>query len=470
MSRVEEGRSLSRRSAFGRLTHVVFLAIALVAGASTWMAHVSLERASRDGAQRHAEALAAAVSGALGNDLRASQLSLARGVMQKVVDSDADVKLIAILDQHRAPILTYGDAHATHDLGAEAIVAIQPSIASEQAKPNGYVRVVLASADPGEAFTWFNCSVAMAALGALVLTTLMTSSLKRKARTALLLARDLGGHLYTRKNAPPLPDDLAEIEALLRYVMDDREAMRAQRTARAQEELRDVHLAISDVVKGDRDKQRLLEYADELVEKERERISLEIHDNLNATVVSIKLYAETIVASADASPPEDVRHCATQIVAIASEFYDNARAIVRELRPEVLDTLGLKCAIAELVRTLNEAKGSCRFECHGDDSLDEVPRPLSIAAYRVVQEALANVVKHARANLTSVSVTGAPPPHQIRIVVSDDGVGIDTARQQRSNPGTAGLGLIGMRERIHRLGGSFSVASGVQGTCITMVM
>jgi len=88
----------------------------------------------------------------------------------------------------------------------------------------------------------------------------------------------------------------------------------------------------------------------------------------------------------------------------------------------------------------------------------------------VVQEALANVVKHSRANLASVNVTGAPPPHRIRIVVRDNGVGIETARQQRPNRANSGLGLMGMRERVHRLGGSFSVASGAQGTCITMVM
>jgi two-component system sensor histidine kinase UhpB len=314
----------------------------------------------------------------------------------------------------------------------------------------------------------FACSVGTAALAAMILTTLATSSLKRQVRRALLLARDLGGHLHVHRNAPP--DNLSEIEALLRGMVEERKSDRAQGMVRAQDELRDVHVAISDVVKGDRDKARLLEYADELVEKERERISLEIHDNLNATVVSIKLYAETIATSAGALPPEDVRHYAAQIVIIASEFYDSARAIVRQLRPEVLDTLGLNRAIAELVRTLNEGKGNCRFECHDDSSLEELPGALSIAVYRVVQEALANVVKHSGATLTSVRITGAPPPHQVRIVVCDNGIGIDAARQQSPGRGTAGLGLIGMRERVHRLGGSFGVASGAQGTCITMVM
>jgi len=226
---------------------------------------------------------------------------------------------------------------------------------------------------------------------------------------------------------------------------------------------------------ADAEKRRLLQRVTTAVEDERQAIALEIHDELNATLIAIRLEAQQIAAKAesvatlgsgslvDTSPAVSAGEVAVQIrdkaqaiVKLALGLYNSGRTLVRRLRPEMLDMLGLQGALEEMVRQVGSSHPACRFSLHTEGDLAGLDGGESISAYRIVQEALSNIVKHARAGTASVEVVRYEG--DLQITVADDGVGFDPART------AAGIGLAGMRERVQALGGSFAMdcASGTR--------
>ena len=144
---------------------------------------------------------------------------------------------------------------------------------------------------------------------------------------------------------------------------------------------------------------------------------------------------------------------------------ENLRAIITELRPAALDELGLRTAIEALLDRHREQSG---FEIDGELSLPGPATPeearldaeLETAVYRLVQEALTNVAKHARAETVAVSV--AESDGELLVEVQDDGAGFDP------EVSSDGFGLAGMRERVGLAGGTLSIDSGEQGTLVRL--
>jgi two-component system sensor histidine kinase UhpB len=122
----------------------------------------------------------------------------------------------------------------------------------------------------------------------------------------------------------------------------------------------------------------------------------------------------------------------------------------------MLDMLGLQGALEEMVRQVGSSHPACRFALTTEGDFSGLEGDAAISAYRIVQEALSNIVKHARARMATVDVMRNGD--LLRIVVADDGTGFDPART------AAGVGLAGMRERVQALGGSFEMecASGTR--------
>lgn len=214
---------------------------------------------------------------------------------------------------------------------------------------------------------------------------------------------------------------------------------------------------------ADAEKRRLIARGNVLVEEERRRIALEIHDDLNAALVSIRLEAAALAAKAHADGQSELREGADRIAAVTDDLYRRARNIVKQLRPEVLDTLGLKGAIEEMVRHFDSVHSGCRFEiCIGHD-LPLIPEQSSIAAYRVVQEALSNVAKYADATRCTVTLKVTSDEASVQLTVADDGRGFDPGARHE------GIGLIGMRERADAIGGSMAIESAPDlGTTISL--
>lgn len=211
---------------------------------------------------------------------------------------------------------------------------------------------------------------------------------------------------------------------------------------------------------ADAEKRRLLQRVTTAVEDERKAIALEIHDELNATLIAVRLEAQQIAAlatgAASGEAAAQIRDKAQAIVKLALGLYNNGRSLVRRLRPEMLDMLGLQGALEEMVRQVGSSHPACRFTLRAEGDFTGLDGGAAISAYRIVQEALSNIVKHARASAASVDV--ARSGDALRIAVSDDGVGFDPART------AAGIGLAGMRERVQALGGTFAMdcASGTR--------
>ncbi|RZL02901.1 MAG: HAMP domain-containing protein [Rubrivivax sp.] len=236
-----------------------------------------------------------------------------------------------------------------------------------------------------------------------------------------------------------------------------------QQVATRTRELQDaVHLARQ----ANAEKRRLIVRSNAVVEEERRRIALDIHDHLGAALISVRLEASGLAARARGLGDADMEADARRIAATAESIYGTTRDIVKRLRPEVIDTLGLAGAVEELVRNAGHVFAQARFSYHAEPGLPELRGELAMPAYRVAQEALNNIVKHSQASQVAVRLSKAPDGQRLRMVIEDNGVGFDTWAQDG-----AGTGLIGMRERVAAVGGELSIsASPGQGAtvCVTL--
>ena len=211
---------------------------------------------------------------------------------------------------------------------------------------------------------------------------------------------------------------------------------------------------------ADDEKRRLIRKVNTAVEDERQSIALEIHDELNATLIAVRLEAQRI---ATISPEGEARDKAQSIIKLALGLYNSGRALVRRLRPEVLDMLGLDGAVEEMLRHYDQARSGCRFVLHAHGDFSRMESSIAISAYRVVQEALSNIVKHARATQATVQLT--LEQGELHMQISDNGAGFDTSQA------SAGIGLVGMRERVYAVNGRITIDTGLAaGTRINIAM
>jgi len=207
------------------------------------------------------------------------------------------------------------------------------------------------------------------------------------------------------------------------------------------------------VAERTRDYRKLIQKVNSIIEDERKSIAVEIHDELNASLIAVRLGSQTIQQLAAKAVPgpevEQIRDNAQAITKLALDLYANGRRLVRRLRPEVLDMLGLHGAVEEMVNHYRSSGVHFEFESKGDFS--RIGNELAISAYRIVQEALSNIMKHSRAGFARVSLVLSEDA--LKIEVLDDGEGFDPALASE------GIGIIGMRERVFAVGGSIRVES-----------
>lgn len=183
-------------------------------------------------------------------------------------------------------------------------------------------------------------------------------------------------------------------------------------------------------------------------EEERRRLRRDLHDDLAPTQESIAL---TAGAPADliAHEPETAADLVRELEAEIHAAVGGIRRLVYDLRPPALDELGLVGAVRERVMHLGRTDG-LRIALEAPDSLPPPQLPVEVAAFRIVQEALSNVVCHAHAHTCTVRITITDA---LEVEVTDDGVGLP--RDKRP-----GVGLRSMRERAEELGGLCSIESG----------
>jgi signal transduction histidine kinase len=190
-------------------------------------------------------------------------------------------------------------------------------------------------------------------------------------------------------------------------------------------------------------------------EEERRRLRRDLHDGLGPTLAALTAQAE---AARDLIPtrPDQSLALLDDMMTQAQTATADIRRLVYNLRPPAMDDLGLVGAIQAQVQKVNQANGLAVTVRAGP--LPALPAAVEVAAYRIVQEALANVVRHAHAQHASISI-GFEQTH-VRLEITDDGRGLPAKVE-------AGVGLTSMRERAEELGGELALASNGTGTKIT---
>ncbi len=187
-----------------------------------------------------------------------------------------------------------------------------------------------------------------------------------------------------------------------------------------------------------------------ILEEDRRRISRELHDELGQSVTAARINLGLLQDLIPGGRP-DVRRVIDDTAAILERTIAEARRISMDLRPAMLDELGLLPALRWYTGIVTSRTG-LRVTLRARGAEGRIRREVETLLYRFVQEALTNVVRHARARRVQIVLTGADG--RMRAIVSDDGVGM---RLNGSAP--KGLGLLGMRERLERIGGSLRIAS-----------
>jgi two-component system sensor histidine kinase UhpB len=179
-------------------------------------------------------------------------------------------------------------------------------------------------------------------------------------------------------------------------------------------------------------------------EEERRRVARELHDEIGQTLTGVVLQLETIEGRA----PEELRAELRSLEASARAGIEEVRELVRRLRPEALDDFGLRSALVSLGSELSERSG-LRVAPRVDGELPTLSKEDELVVYRVAQESLVNVVRHARATRAEVSLQAENGAVVLR--VRDDGRGIDADGLR------FGTGVRGMRERALLVGADLRV-------------
>ena len=190
-------------------------------------------------------------------------------------------------------------------------------------------------------------------------------------------------------------------------------------------------------------------------EEERERIARDIHDELGSTLVAIKFQIALLSAKLPEQPP-GLHDKARTIEGMLDRAMGTVSRVARELRPGILKEFGLSAAIECQAEDFSLRTGiTCLV--HSDDDDIQLDEPASLALFRIFQEALTNVAKHAHASLVSVNLRRER--NAIVLEIRDNGRGISEADLNKPRS----FGLRGIRERISSLSGEFSIGPAEQG-------
>jgi len=202
-------------------------------------------------------------------------------------------------------------------------------------------------------------------------------------------------------------------------------------------------------------------------EAERKRIACELHDETIQDLFTVITDIEEIIAGITGYRKEDTRRLRS-LQGTINHVMGGIRRFCSELRPGLLDSLGLLPSLELLVEEINrDEKLDCRLETTGCHR--RLPSEIELVLFRVSQEALRNVRKYAGATEVIIGVDFGH--HKVTLNISDNGCGLAPDETLENYAHDGKLGLLGMRDRVHMVNGSFSVESEAgKGTKITAVI
>jgi two-component system sensor histidine kinase TtrS len=245
-----------------------------------------------------------------------------------------------------------------------------------------------------------------------------------------------------------------------------------QRTAELQQTNRTLEAEIAERRRAEEESRSLLKENRFLIrkslavqEEERRHLARELHDELGQCITAIQADAETI---RDVAGRKDnlIDSSVKAILAVSAHLYDVVHCMIQRARPGVLDDLGLVIALEDLVNDCRSRFPGVTYQLTARGELGALGEQTNITVYRIVQECLTNIAKHAGATRVSIELAAGadetPPTRgEVTLRVRDNGRGLQSTGNGR------GLGIAGMRERVEALGGQFAVL-GTPGGGVTV--
>jgi signal transduction histidine kinase len=210
----------------------------------------------------------------------------------------------------------------------------------------------------------------------------------------------------------------------------------------------------------------LLKRVIEIQEEERKRIAQDLHDDMGQYLNAVKVQATSLLLEKAGSDSHSI--IVQRIVETTDHAYQSARNLMYALRPVALDELGLSAALEHLVQSwqtsINNGSISEKtvYKINFLGEINQLGETMNIAIFRIVQEALTNIAKHAKAK--NVLIVMQNHSHQLELRIIDDGIGFNTKQKSK------GYGLLGMIERAESLNGKLNVLSSKNGTTILLTL
>jgi signal transduction histidine kinase len=203
-------------------------------------------------------------------------------------------------------------------------------------------------------------------------------------------------------------------------------------------------------------------------DEERRRIARELHDGVGQLIVAMSMNLSNIVSERERLSPE-ARRSLDQNLSLVEQTSREIRTMSHLLHPPLLDEVGLHSALRWYVDGFSERSKIAVQTKLASGFTDDLPRDLALSVFRIVQESLTNIHRHAESDTAIISIERSPS--KITLIVEDAGKGIPPHIQSRISSGSlTGVGLRGMRERIRQFGGQLEVMSSPSGTRIIAVM
>lgn len=208
--------------------------------------------------------------------------------------------------------------------------------------------------------------------------------------------------------------------------------------------------AQQDLERSHEELRRLTRHREVRIEQERARLAREFHDELGQVLTTARMHLQLLERSLPADST-DARNAARNIDAMIADAYRSVKTIASDLRPAALN-LGLTAAVEWVAaRILGPAKIQCGVSC--TPAADRLDDDYAIALFRIIQESLTNIVRHAMAR--NVNITLSQNAGEMRLLVEDDGRGFDAQRVDHATH----FGLLGISERVTSLGGVLEIDS-----------
>lgn len=259
---------------------------------------------------------------------------------------------------------------------------------------------------------------------------------------------------------------LAASRKVLEEQVQERTERLTEANVRLQQEIRNHQRDKAALVVANRERRRLSRRLLDAQEEERRRIARELHDGIGQHLTAIKLSLEaSLLQRRQSSAFEALQTDLAATLKMVQETIEESRRVALDLRPSMLDDLGLIPTLEWLCREYHGVNGARAARTHFDVDEECLNDPLRVAVFRVCQEALNNTAKHANASHVDVALVEADGELVLR--VSDDGVGLPDAVHRRLSRG--GLGLSGMRERAELTGGRMEIES-LSGRGVTVTV